>query len=335
MKIAAYAVKRPGGKAEPFSYESRTGKNDVLIKITHCTITTGDIQMINNEWGDSKFPLVAGHEIIGTIEQTGSNVELLKKGDRVGVGYQLKACFNCEFCKEGNEQFCFEQKVIAVHFQGGLAKYINVDGRFAFKIPRKLDSAKSAPLLSSGLTVYSAIIRAKLSKNSRVAVLGIGGLGHLAIQFLHKMGHDVSAFSRSHEKSEMIRMLGGRFVDSSNLSGNTDHIRKFDFVISTLNVDFDLNAFLRMLSPQGKFCVVAQPINKMSLNIGLLYDYAQRTIYGNYTGSRRDMMNMLAFSARHNIQSIVDEMEFSQINEAIDLVKTGKVPIRLVLHNTD
>jgi D-arabinose 1-dehydrogenase-like Zn-dependent alcohol dehydrogenase len=335
MKIAAYAVSQPGGKVEPFFYERRTGKDDVLVKISHCTITTGDIQMINNEWGDSKFPLVPGHEIIGIIEQTGSNVEHLKKGDRVGVGYQLEACFNCEFCREGNEQFCPKQKVIGVDFQGGLAKHIIVDGRFAFKIPRKLDSAKSAPLLSSGLTVYSAIIRAKLPKNSKVAVLGIGGLGQLAIQFLHKMGHDVAAFSRSHEKKKMIRMLGGKFIDSSNLSGSADHIRKFDFILSTLNVDFDLNSYLRMLSPQGKFCAVAQPLNKMPLNIGLLYDYAQRTIYGNYTGSRKDMMNMLAFSAKHNIQSIVDVMTFSQLNEAIDLIKTGKIPMRLVLRNTD
>ena len=156
MKIAAYAVNQPGGKVESFSFERRTGRNDVLIKISHCTITTGDLQMINNEWGDTKFPLVPGHEIIGIIEQTGSNVEHLKKGDRVGVGYQLKACFNCEFCREGNEQFCLKQKVIGVDFQGGLANHIIVDGRFAFKIPRTLDSAKSAPLLSSGVTVYSA-----------------------------------------------------------------------------------------------------------------------------------------------------------------------------------
>jgi len=335
MKIAAYAVNQPGAKAEPFLYESRMGTNDILINISHCAITTGDVQMINNEWGDSKFPLVPGHEIIGTIEQTGSNVASLKKGDRVGVGYQLKACFKCQFCKEGNEQFCLKQKVVAVDLPGGFAKHIVVDWRFAFKIPFSLDSAKSAPLLSSGLTVYSAIIRAKLSKNSKVAVLGIGGLGHLAIQFLHKMGHEVSAFSRTPDKSKMIRSLGGKFIDSSNIHGDTDLTRKFDFILSTLNVDFDLNSYLKMLSPQGKFCVVAQPLNKLPLTVGLLYDYAQRTIYGNYTGSRKDMMNMLAFSAKHNIQSIVDVMPLSQINEAIDVVKTGKVPMRLVLHNAD
>ena len=335
MKIAAYAVNEPGGKPEPFFYERRIGNNEVLIKISHCGIATGDIQMINNAWGDSKFPLVPGHEIIGTVEQTGSNVAGLKNGDRVGVGYQLKACFKCQPCKDGNEQFCLKQKVIGVHYHGGLAKHIVVDWRFVFRIPLRLHSAKSAPLLSSGLTVYSAIARAKLSDKSKTAVLGIGGLGHLAIQFLHKMGHEVSAFSHTSEKSEMIRRLGGKFIDSSNLRGNANHIRKFDFILSTLNVDFDLNSYLQMLSPQGKLCVVAQPLNRLSLNVGLLYDYAQRTVYGNYTGSRKDMMNMLAFAAKHNIQSIIDVMPFSQMNEAIDLVKTGKVPMRLVLHDPD
>lgn len=333
MKISAYAVKTTGGTTEPFTYERKIGKNDLLIRISHCGLATGDVQMINNEWGDTKFPLVPGHEIIGIVEQTGSTVAGVKNGDRVGVGYQLSACFKCRHCKDGNEQFCLNQKVVAADLPGGFAKHIVVDYRFAFKIPAKLDSAKSTPLLSSGLTVYTAINRAHLAKKSTVAVLGIGGLGHLAIQFLHKMGHRVSAFSHSKNKKEMIHRLGGTFVDSSTLHTNTDYRGGFDFILSTLNVDFDVNLYLRMLSPQGKFCVVAQPPNKVALNMGLLYDYAQRTIYGNYTGSRRDMKNMLAFSAKHNIQSIVDVMTFAEVNYAIDLVKSGKVPMRLVLRN--
>lgn len=186
MKIKAYAVKQQGGMAEPFFYERKVRKSDVLVKITHCGIATGDIQIINDDWGDTKFPLVPGHEMIGIIEKTGSEVTGLKNGDRVGIGYQQEACFECEFCKEGNEQFCSEQKVIAVDSYGGLAEHIVVDGRFAFKLPPKLDSAKSVPLLSSGLTVYSGIVRAKLPKNSTAAVLGVGGLGRLAIRFLHK-----------------------------------------------------------------------------------------------------------------------------------------------------
>jgi D-arabinose 1-dehydrogenase-like Zn-dependent alcohol dehydrogenase len=333
MKIKAYSIKQQGGKAEPFSYEREVGKNDVLVKITHCGIATGDIQFMNNDWGDTKFPLVPGHEIIGIIERTGSGVNGLKNGDRVGIGYQQEACFKCQFCKEGNEQFCPDQKVIGVDFYGGLAEHIVVDSRFAFKLPLKLDSAKSVPLLSSGLTVYSAIVRGKLPKNSTTAVLGIGGLGQLAIRFLQQMGHKVSAFSHSPEKKEMIEQLGAEYIDSSNLNNPGNHNRKFDFILSALNVGFDPDTYLKMLKPQGKFCLVAQPLNKLSINFGLLYDYAQRTIYGNYTGSRKNMTDMLAFSAKHSIESNVDVLPFSKMNEAIEMVKTGKVLKRLVLEN--
>src|SRR5688572_4136414 len=213
MKIKAYAIKNKSGKAEPFSYERELDKNDVLVRITHCSITRGDIQIMDDDWGDTKFPVVPGHEIIGIIEETGSEVIGLKNGDRVGIGYQQKACFECQFCKEGNEQFCPKQKVIAVDCYGGLAQHIVVDSRFVFKLPPELDSAKSAPLMSSGLTVYSAIVSAKLPNNSMVGVLGVGGLGSLALQFFHKMGHKVSAFSHSPTKNEIVDELGAEFVD--------------------------------------------------------------------------------------------------------------------------
>ena len=153
-------LKREVGRPNLLSYERKVGKNDGLVKITHCSIATGDIQIINDDWGDTKFPVVPGHEIIGIVEETGSQVTGLKNGDRVGIGYQQEACFKCQFCKEGSEQFCSKQKVIAVDSYGGLAEHIVVDGRFAFKLPPKLDSAKSIPLMSSGLTVYSGIISA-------------------------------------------------------------------------------------------------------------------------------------------------------------------------------
>ncbi len=245
MKIRAFAIKRAGGKAQPFYYERKIGRNDVLVKITHCGIARGDIQIIDNDWGDTKFPVVPGHEIIGTVEETGANVRDLKNGDRVGIGYQQEACFECHFCKKGYEQFCPKQKVVAVNCYGGLAEHMIVDYRFAFKLPSKLDSAKSIPLMSAGLTVYSGIIGAMLSKNSVVAVLGVGGLGQLAIQFLRKMGHQVSAFSHSPQKREIIHRLGAEYVNSSsliNLNLATGSLISFFHV----NVCFDLNFNLKI-----------------------------------------------------------------------------------------
>jgi D-arabinose 1-dehydrogenase-like Zn-dependent alcohol dehydrogenase len=333
MRIQAYAITKKGGQAEPFSYDRQVGHNDVVVKITHCGIAKGDVQSIDNDWGDTTYPLVPGHEIIGLIEDTGSSVAGLKNGDRVGVGYQQAACFQCHWCKTGEEQLCPTQKVIAVHCYGGLASHIVVDSRFAFQLPPRLDSAKSAPLLSSGLTVYSAIIRARLPDTSVVAVLGVGGLGHLAIQFLQKMGHKVFAFSHSHAKREMIARLGATYVDSSHLDSVTAHKRQFDLILSTLNVRFDLDAYLGLLKPQGRMCLVASPLKKLSLSAGLLYDFAQRTIYGNYIGSRADMMATLAFAARHKIKGSVDVMPFSQVNEAIEMVRGGTVAMRVVLEH--
>jgi len=333
MKIKAYGIKEKGGKAEPFYYERIVGDNEVKVKIIYCAMTRGDVQFISNDWGDTQYPLVPGHEIVGIVEETGSKVTALKAGDRVGIGYQQAACFECEFCKAGKEQFCAQQKVIGVHCYGGLAEHIVVDHRFAFKIPPALHPVNSVPLLSSGLTVYSAITKAQLPANSIVGVLGAGGLGQLAIQFLHKMGHEVYAFSHSPEKKEMINQLGAEIILSSNSENLTTINKKFDFIISTLNAPYDLDDFLKILKPQGKFCVVASPLQKQSISIGLLYDYAQRTIYGNYVGSRKDMVDMLDFAAKHHIESMVDVMPFSEMNEAIEKVRTGAIKIRLVLEN--
>jgi alcohol/geraniol dehydrogenase (NADP+) len=211
--INAYAVKRRGGTAEPFSYERTLGNNEVLVRVTHCSIARGDIQSIDNDWGDTRFPLVPGHEIVGLVEETSSTVTGLTTGDRVGIGYQQEACFSCELCKDGNDQLCPGQKVIGVDCYGGLADRICVDGRFAFQLSPTLDSAKATPLLSSGLTVYSAIVRAELADSSEVAVLGVGGLGHLAIQFLRAMGHRVSAFSHSPAKREIVERLEAAYID--------------------------------------------------------------------------------------------------------------------------
>jgi D-arabinose 1-dehydrogenase-like Zn-dependent alcohol dehydrogenase len=329
--INAYAVRRQGGAAEPFSYQRALGPNDVLVRVTHCSIARGDVQFIDNDWGDTRFPLVPGHEIVGLVDETGSAVVGVKAGDRVGIGYQQAACFSCELCRDGIEQLCPEQKVIGVDCYGGLADYIGVDSRFAFPLPPALDSAKAAPLLSAGLTVYSSIARAELRDGSDVAVSGIGGLGSLAIEFLRKMGHRVSAFSHSPAKKAMIEGLGAEYVDSATLAGQAALKRRFDLILSTLNTTFDLNAYLGMLKPKGKLCVVAQPLETLPINVGLLYDNALRSIYGNYVGSRKDMVAMLAFAAEHNVESLVDVLPFTDVNRAIDIVRRGNAVARTVL----
>lgn len=334
MRVRAHAIKEKGGRAEPFSYERDLGGRDVLVRITHCSVARGDIQYIDDHWGDARFPLVPGHEIVGVVEEVGSEVVDWRRGDRVGIGYQQEACFQCTYCQQGTEQLCPRQKVIAVDRFGGFADHIIVDGRFAFRLPAQLDSATSAPLLSSGLTVFAGILRAHLTEPSQVAVLGTGGLGHLAIQFLHKMGHSVSALSHSPGKRDLIERLGGAYVDTADPEHRARCLEAFDFILSTLNVPFDLDSSVRMLKPKGQLCLVASPIEALALRGGLLSN-SLRTIYGNYIGSRADTSRMLQFAAEHGVAAIVDVMPFSLINEAIERVRRRDVPMGLVLESRD
>jgi D-arabinose 1-dehydrogenase-like Zn-dependent alcohol dehydrogenase len=332
MQIRAYAIREKGGTAEPFLYERNPSSRDVVVRITHRSLARGDIQFIDNDWGDARYPLVPGHEIVGIVEEAGSEVADLHTGDRVGIGYQQEACFDCSFCKRGTEQLCASQKVIAVDRYGGLAEHIIVDARFAFRLPPQLDSATSTPLLSSGLTVYAGILRAGLADGSRVAVLGAGGLGHLAIQFLHKMGHRVTAFSHSPAKRSLIERLGGAFANSSDAERLAEYQEEFDLILSTLNVAFDIDSFVRMLTPEGQLCLVASPLKQLSLSGGLLNN-SRRSIYGNYIGSRADTTQMLAFSSRHGIAAIVDVMPLARVNEAIEQVRGRDVVMGLVLES--
>lgn len=331
MRIRSYAIHNKGGSPEPFYYEKNIGPLEVLVRITHCSVTKGDVQIISDDWGDTQFPVVPGHEIIGIVEELGKDVTGYNKGDRVGVGYQLEACFECEFCLEGNEQFCAAQKVIAVDHYGGLADHIIVDHRFAFKIPEKLPSASAAPLLSSGLTVFSAITRADMTKGAKIGVLGVGGLGYLALAFMKTMGHDVSAFSHSPSKKKFTDELGVNYIDAADVAELLKFNRQFDFILSTVNADYELDGYLRMLRPQGKFCLVSQPLNKMQTSLGLLYDYAQRTIFGNYTGSRKNMKDMLDFVATNGVNTLIEIMPFDKMDKAIEMVIRSSSPVRIVL----
>ena len=330
MQIRAYAITQKGGNAEPFVYERTLAPHEVLVRITHCSVARGDVQYMDDDWGDTRFPLVPGHEIVGIVEDVGATVAGLHPGDRVGVGYQQEACFDCPACRQGAEQFCPRQKVIGVDCYGGLAEHLVVDGRFAFPLPPGLDPARSTPLLSSGLTVYTGIMRGRLAPGSRAAVLGAGGLGHMAIQFLNTMGHQVTAFSHSPGKRALIERLGATFADSSDPTRLSDRAGTFDFILSTLNVPFDIDSYLRLLTPQGQLCLVAAPLTALSLSGGLLNN-SGRSIYGNYIGSRADTTSMLEFAERHGIGATVEVMPFAQVREAIEKVRRREVPIGLVL----
>lgn len=331
VDINAYAIQQQGGAAAPFVYRKPIGAHDVLVRITHRSVTTGDVQFIDNAWGDTRYPLVPCHEIVGNVEEAGSAVSDVAPGDRVGIGFQLGACFECPSCLRGVEQLCPDQTVVGVNAYGGLADRIIVDGRFAFRLPAGIDSATAVPLMSSGLTVYTAIDHAQLRPGSRVAILGIGGLGRIALQCLAAMGHRACGFSRSPEKGEMIRRLGAEYIDGADAAALSSHRGAFDLILSTLNVSFDLQSYLGMLTPEGRFCFVATPPEPLSLRAGVLYDFARRGIYGSYVGSRADAVRMLEFAAERNLRPAVEVMPFSQPNEAIERIRGRELAAALVL----
>ncbi len=217
MEIKAWAVKTPKQDLREYRYKKDMGENDVLIQIKYCSLLKADIFFMDNFWSDTKYPLVPGTEIFGVIVKKGKKVNNIKIGDYVGVGYQIDACLKCSSCKDGKEQFCKKQRVIAIHENGGLAKHIIVNSNFVYLIPSNIQKPEYVSLLGYGLTSYSAIKHANLKKGMKIGVVGLGNLGHIAAQILVKKGFEVTAFTHSKDKVNQLRKLGiNHFVNPLN-----------------------------------------------------------------------------------------------------------------------
>jgi D-arabinose 1-dehydrogenase-like Zn-dependent alcohol dehydrogenase len=306
--------------------------HEVLVAVKYCSLARGDVHMIDNDWDGSPYPSTPGHELIGIVADVGQAVEVLKPGDIVGVGYQLSACMNCEFCTQGFEQFCNKQTVAFYDRPGGWASHIIADEPFVQKVGANLDQPDYAALFSSGLTVFSGIRRARLAPQSKVAVFGIGGLGHLASIILGKMGHTVTLLSHTEDKRAFTDRLGAsQFINTADDKSMESLKTSYDFIISTVNVEFDMEMLLHLLRPQGVLCVVGLPQAKVSLHATSLADYAQRTIYGSYIGSVQDMKDLLQFTVDHQVKPLVQNFPMDTVNSHIDDVRQGKPRFRYVL----
>lgn len=334
MRINGLAVLKQGGKLQEFSYDNELSENDILVSVKHTTCSLGDTRFIDNFWEDTHYPLIPGAEIIGVIEEVGKNAKDLKKGDIVGIGYQVGACFECEYCLSGKEQFCQKQKLICISEFGGFADSIIVDYRFVFKLPDNLTDAFSTPLLSSGLTTFVGIKKGRVKRGMKAGVIGVGNLGHLALQFLNKMGCDVTAFSHSSDKNNLLKDLGAsKIVDSINKAELEELERQFDFLISTSSASLNWSLYIKALKPEGKLCFVGFPLKEVSFKAELLADYAQRSVIGNYIGSRKDTIEMLGFASKHNIKAVGQEFKMSQANEVVEKVKQNLVTFSAILSN--
>lgn len=325
MKIHGYVALKAKEKLVPFTYDQpNLGPHDILIQITHTGLCHSDIHLIDDDWQRSAYPLVPGHEIIGTIVKKGEQVDRLKIGQRVGQSWLKSACLHCPECIQGDTNLCLNKTTTCNKNFGGFADHVTADSRFVYPIPDSLDSAHAAPLLCAGATVYAPL--RKYTPRS-VAVIGIGGLGHLALQFANAMGCEVSALSstRSKEK-DAFRFGASHFYTYDNPPSSG----QFDFILSTVQADLDWNTILSYLKPKGTLCFVGRPAKPGLIDISPFISF-EKSITGSSTANRHVMNEMLSVAANKKVIPLIEVMPLSQINQAIEKVKANQVRYRIVL----
>lgn len=334
MSVNAYAAKAAKAALEKFNYDlGNLGPNEIEVAITHCGICHSDVHLVDNDWGISTYPLVPGHEIVGTIANIGSDVAHLKKGQRVGIGWQCGSCMACEWCLGGKQNLCAKELPVCVGRYGGFADRVKVDGRFAFALPETLTSANAAPLLCAGATVYSPLSNYGVKSNMRVGIIGIGGLGHLAVQFAHAMGCEVTAFSSSKDKENDVKKLGAdNFASSVDVNEMKKLNTHFDFILSTVHVDLNWPTMIDMLRPYGQLCVVGIPPKPLEVPVFPLI-IGNRSVCGSNIGNIETINEMLKFAARHNIQAQIEIEPMHNANAALERVRKDKARFRIVLEN--
>jgi uncharacterized zinc-type alcohol dehydrogenase-like protein len=330
--VNAYAAHEKGGKLEKFQYElPELGHEQVDIKVHYCGLCHSDLSMLNNDWRMTQYPFVPGHEVVGEVIAVGDSVKNLKAGDLVGLGWYSESCMHCYSCLDGSQHLCgsSEQTIIGRH--GGFADRVRSHWSWAIPLPEGIDMAKAGPLFCAGITVFNPIATAGVKPTDKVGVIGIGGLGHLAIKFLHKWGCEVTAFSSSPDKEAGILAMGANKVINSRDPKSFKRIRgSLDFIINTTNVSLDWNAYIKVLAPKGKLHHVGMVMEPMPISAGSLIG-GEKSISGNPTGSRALIQTMLDFSVRHNIYPTVEEYALENVNEAVEHLENGKARYRVVL----
>ena len=331
MGIKGYAAKGPKQPLEPFEYEpGRLGPHEIEVKVSHCGICHSDLAMIDDDWGFSVYPLVPGHEVIGTIASVGSAVEGVKVGTRVGVGWHAGSCGHCEWCGKGLESLCAQERATIVHHHGGWAEAVRCDAKFAVPIPDAIESHVAGPLMCAGSTVFTPMARFGVTPTMKTAVVGIGGLGHLAVQFLAAFGCEVTAISSTHSKVDEARQLGAtRFLATKG----TDELKKaansFDFIISTVGADLPWDDYVAALRPQGRLVLVGIPDSALKVMPFPLL--VEKSISGGSCGGPGDTALMLDFAARSGVRPVVESFQMDEVNKAVDHVRSGRVRYRVVL----
>lgn len=328
------AATEPGGTLERITYEvSAPGTNEVIVDVEYCGICHSDLSMLDNDWGITQYPLVPGHEIIGKIEALGDGVHHLRIGDSVGIGWHCGYCNECACCNSGDQNLCATAQPTIVGHHGGFADRVKADAGAVVVIPEGLNLATAGPLMCAGITIFNPMIQFGVSSTDRVAVIGIGGLGHLAVKFLSAWGCEVTAFTSSEEKKiEALSFGAHHTLDSRDSEAIERSANSFDYLISTVNVKLDWNQYINTLKPKGTMVFVGATLEPLDLGVMPLI-LGQRSIAGSTVGSPAVIQEMLQFANRHQISPLVEQFPMSEANSALNHVREGKPKYRVVLAN--
>lgn len=331
VTVTGMAATEAAGPLRPHSYEMPDPSGtEVDIAVAHCGICHSDLSMIDNEWGMSAYPLVAGHEVIGRVAAIGPDVTTVAPGDLVGLGWHAGYCLKCDECMTGHHNTCPGQEMTIVGRHGGFADRVRAREAAVIRLPDGADAAKAGPMLCGGITVYTPL-RAFASPGSRVGVIGIGGLGHLALQFARARGCHVTAFTSSEAKVAEARDMGAHdTVNSRDPAALGAAAGQFDLIVSTVNAKLDWNAYLDCLKPRGRLHFVGAVLEPLDIGVFSLLP-GEKEVGASPVGTPAAMREMLAFATRHGIAPVTEHFAFSRVNDALDHLRAGKARYRIVL----
>jgi uncharacterized zinc-type alcohol dehydrogenase-like protein len=341
IKTHGYAAQSATTAPAPFDFERREpGPKDVAIEIEFCGVCHSDIHQARNEWGNSIFPMVPGHEIVGIVRAVGSEVTKFKVGDRAAVGCIIDSCRTCANCKDGLEQYCDNPGALQTYNArdkqgnltfGGYSENIVVTEDFTLKVPEGLDPAATAPLLCAGITTYSPLKHWKVGKGSKVGIVGLGGLGHMGLKFSHAFGANTVLFTTSASKVDDAKRLGADEVVLTKEPGwHVAHAGSFDFILDTASAPHDVAPYLALLKRDGTYCTVGVPPEPIPVSAFSVIA-GRRNFAGSGIGGIKETQEMLDFCGEHGIVSDIEMTSFDKIEEAWERVIKADVKYRFVL----
>ncbi|NJK35832.1 MAG: NAD(P)-dependent alcohol dehydrogenase [Oscillatoriales cyanobacterium SM2_2_1] len=332
MNVQAFAATALGEPLTPFTYElPPLGDRQVDITVESCGICHSDLSMLHNHWGITQYPFVPGHEVVGIIASTGDRVTQLQVGQRVGLGWFSHSCGHCHWCMTGDHNLCqtAEQTIVGRH--GGFADVVRAYEEWVIPLPESLDPLTAGPMFCGGITVFNPIIQHDIKPTDHVGVIGIGGLGHLALKFLRAWGCAVTAFTSTPAKADEARRLGAdRVIDSRDPQALANATNSLDLILCTANANLDWGKYIAALRPKGRLHFVGVVPSAIETHVFPLIA-AQKSLSGSPLGSPEITKQMLDFAARHRIAPEVETFSFSAVNEALAHLESGKARYRIVL----